>query len=272
MKVITKGENMNGKELRLKRIFRKEKILVLALDHGMGMGPQPGLIDPKLTITNCIKGGIDAVLTSPGIADMYANLFSDVSLIVRLDGGFTMLKGGIDRAVPCFSVEHAIRLGCDAVACMGLIGGNEIQEQNSLQALSNYVESCDYWQVPLMAEMIALKSDQKDLTEGIKASIAIRTGVEYGADFIKTPYVAEGDDFKHAVEGSFKPVLVLGGGKVNDMELLTSIKKALNEGALGAVIGRNIWQHKNPEKISKALSLIIHEDEEVERAFSLAGL
>ncbi len=263
---------MSGKELRLKRIFRKDRVLVLALDHGMGMGPQPGLIDPQTTIAKCIEGGIDAVLTSPGIAGMYPKLFSNVGLIVRLDGGFTILKGGIDRAIPCYTVEHALRLGCDAVACMGFIGGNEVQEQNSLQALSEYVENCSLWQVPLMAEMIALKSDQPDMTEGMKAKIAVRTGVEFGADFIKTPYVSEGDDFKHAVQGSFKPVLILGGGKVTDKELLTSVKKAVDEGALGAVIGRNIWQHKNPEKISKALSLVIHEGEDVEKAIAFAGL
>lgn len=263
---------MSGKDLRLKRIFRKEKALVLALDHGMGMGPQPGIVKPNETIAKCVKGGIDAVLTSPGIVERFGSLFSQVGLIVRLDGAFTILKGGIDRALPCYTVEHALRIGGDAVACMGLIGGDEVQEQQSLQALAGYVESCAYWQVPLMAEMIALQSDQADLTEGVKAALAVRTGVEYGADFIKTPYVSEGDAFKGAVEGSFKPVLILGGGKVTDRELLNSVKQAMSDGARGAVIGRNIWQHSHPEKISHALSLIIHESKSVEEAIHLAGL
>lgn len=263
---------MSGKDLRMKRIFKEEKVLVLALDHGMGMGPQPGIVEPNETIAKCIQGGIDAVLTSPGIAAMYAELFAQVGLIVRLDGGFSILKGGIDRAIPCYTVEHALRIGGDAVACMGFIGGDEVQEQNSLQALANYVESCAYWQVPLMAEMIALPSDQAGITEGAKAALAVRTGVEYGADFIKTPYVSEGDAFTKAVGGSFKPVLVLGGGKVTDRELLSTVKKAVIEGARGAVIGRNIWQHAHPEKISQALSLIIHQGEEVEKAIQSAGL
>lgn len=263
---------MSGKDLRMKRIFKEENILILALDHGMGMGPQPGLVNPDETISKCIEGGIDAVLTSPGIVERYSDLFANIGLIVRLDGGFTILKGGIGQSVPCFSVEHALRIGCDAVACMGFVGGDEAQERNSLQALSDYVESCAYWQVPLMAEMIALQTEQAALTAGVKSALAIRTGVEYGADFIKTPYVSEGDGFSQAVKGSFKPVLILGGGKVTDKELLTSVKKAVNDGARGAVIGRNIWQHKNPEKICKALSLIIHQAEDVEKVIQLVGL
>jgi len=263
---------MSGKDLRMKRIFKEENILILALDHGMGMGPQLGMVKPEMIIAKSIQGGVDAVLTSPGIAEMYSDLFANVGLIVRLDGGFSILKGGIDRATPCFSVEHALRIGCDAVACMGFIGGDEVQEKNSLQALADYVESCAYWQVPLMAEMIALQSEQATLTEGVKAAVAVRTGVEYGADFIKTPYISEGDEFTYAVKGSFKPVLILGGGKVTDKELLTSVKKALIDGASGAVIGRNIWQHENPEKICQALSLIIHQGEDVDKVIQSVGL
>ena len=263
---------MSGKDLRMNRIFKQEKVLILALDHGMGMGPQPGLVNPSVTIEKCIEGGIDAVLTSPGIAEMYSNLFTKVGLIVRLDGGFTILKGGIERSTPCFSVEHALRIGCDAVACNGLIGGDEVQEQKSLQTLSDYVESCTRWQVPLMAEMIVLQSEQVKITEGMKAALAVRTGVEYGADFIKTPYVTKSDGFSLAIKGSFKPVLILGGGKVSDKELLTSVKQAITEGAKGAVIGRNIWQHENPDKICQALSLIIHQGEDVDKTIQLTGL
>lgn len=263
---------MSGKDLRMKRIFKKESILVLALDHGMGMGPQPGLINAGETISKCIDGGIDAVLTSAGIAEEYAELFSNTGLIVRLDGGFTLLKGAIERAIPCYSVEYALRVGCDAVACMGIIGGDDIQEKNSLQALSHYVEDCSRWQVPLMAEMIALQSTFVESTEAQKSAMAVRTGIEYGADFIKTPYVSEGDEFVDVIKGSFKPVLILGGGKVTDRELLTSVKKAMDQGAKGAAIGRNIWQHQTPEKISQALSLIIHQKKSVDEAISLSDL
>lgn len=263
---------MSGKTLRNGRIFRKGKALVLALDHGMGMGPQPGLTQPVDTIQKCVQGGVNAVLTTTGIAASFPESFREVGLIIRLDGAFTILHGGIERAVPCFSVEHAIQLGGDAVACMGFVGGTPEIESDSLAALASYAESCAEWQMPLMAEMIAFDNDFKPLVDSKNAALAVRTGVEYGADFIKTPLVDEKEDFSLATKGSFKPVLMLGGGKVSDEQLLTSVRKAMDEGASGAVIGRNIWQHDNPEKISKAISEIIHNDKSVSEAISISKL
>jgi len=263
---------MSGKELRMERIFKNGKALILAMDHGMGMGPQPGLIRPEETFQKCVQGGVNAILTTAGIASNFPGSFKDVGLVVRLDGAFTILNGGIDRAVPCFSVEHAIQLGGDAVACMGFVGGTPEMERNSLCALASYVESCEEWQIPLMAEMIAFDADMSPLVDTKNAALAVRTGVEYGADFIKTPLVHDKEDFSPVTEGSFKPVLILGGGKVSDEQLLTSVKKAMNEGASGAVIGRNIWQHESPEKISRALSEIIHNGKSVLEAISISKL
>lgn len=257
---------MSGKVLRINRIFQKDKALVLALDHGMGMGPQPGLDHPELTIEKCVRGGVDAVLTTTGVAARYPESFKDVGLIVRLDGAFTILKGGLDRAVPCFGVEYAITLGCDAVACMGFVGGRDDLERESLTALAAYAESCAEWNIPLMAEMIAFDQDHKPLQDTASVALAVRTGVEYGADFIKTPSVRAGEDFKPVTDGSFQPVLILGGGKVSDQQLLATVEDAMANGASGAVIGRNIWQHEHPEKISRALSLIIHDGKTVPEA------
>lgn len=259
---------MSGKELRLSRIFQQDhKALVLAMDHGSGMGPVPGLAEPEKSIGAAIAGGVDAVLTTYGIANRFPGLFARTGLILRMDGGFTILTGGFERMDLVLEAETALRLGADAVCCMGFVGG--AAESRSLKYLNRLVQDCAPLNLPVMAEMLVM--DEEGGAPDLVA-LAARTGVEAGADFIKTTFTSGREDFAPVVEGSFRPVLVLGGSKKDDLDLLNNVHQAMQAGAAGAVIGRNIWQHKDPRAISQALALVVHEGRTPEEAYARAGL
>jgi DhnA family fructose-bisphosphate aldolase class Ia len=248
---------MSGKSLRLGRIFREDgRALVLAFDHGMGMGPTEGLIHPDETIASVISGGVDAILTSPGIAMAYPRLFRNVGLILRLDGAWTTVTGvGCIDAV--YTVKTALRLGADAVGCMGFVGGEG--QGRTLKYLGQLVQDCVKWQVPLMAEMVIVGKEGTFVNDDLeKVALAARTGAEAGADFIKTTFAGDAQSFRKVVDGCFRPVLVLGGSRQDDLDLLRMVRTAMDAGASGAVIGRNIWQHCNPETMVRALTQVIH--------------
>lgn len=237
------------------------------MDHGSGMGPVPGLVEPEKTISAAIAGGVDAVLTTYGIVNRFPELFARAGLILRMDGGFTILTGGFERMDLVLEADTALRLGADAVCCMGFVGG--AAESRSLKYLNRLVQDCAPLNLPVMAEMLVM--DEKECTPDLVA-LAARTGAEVGADFIKTTFTGTREGFVPVVEGSFRPVLVLGGSKKDDLDLLNNVHQAIQAGAAGAIIGRNIWQHKEPQAISQALTLIVHEGRTPKEAYSRAGL
>ena len=93
---------------------------------------------------------------------------------------------------------------------------------------------------------------------------------ENGADIIKTFYTGERDSFKKVIRSCYLPVLVLGGPKTrSDREFLTSIRGAMDAGAAGVVIGRNVWQAPSPTAMTRALVALVHQDASVDDALSL---
>jgi DhnA family fructose-bisphosphate aldolase class Ia len=99
--------------------------------------------------------------------------------------------------------------------------------------------------------------------------LAARIGCELGADFIKTPYTGDKESFTELIEGCYRPVLILGGGKRDVEGLLQELKDAMDCGASGAIMGRNIYRHESPTKMCMAVAAIIHENASVEDAMKL---
>jgi DhnA family fructose-bisphosphate aldolase class Ia len=168
-----------------------------------------------------------------------------------------------------YSVEDALRLGADAVGCMGFPGS--AFEGEALPYLAELVAQAATWNVPVMAEMLPGGFENPKVTwtpQGI--ADAARIGGEMGADFVKTAYTGDEDSFRRVVEGVPVPVLVLGGGKADDpRELLEDVHGALRAGARGAVVGRNVWQHPAPERMAAALAALIHDGADVDEALGL---
>jgi fructose-bisphosphate aldolase/2-amino-3,7-dideoxy-D-threo-hept-6-ulosonate synthase len=249
-----------GRLVRMKRIFKNDgKCLVVAMDHGLVMGPLPGIVDPGPTIEAVIKGGADAVMTTLGIVERYGDLIAGRS-------SFIFSSPAPKDMTP--TVDLALKFGADAIRLfVNITGGDDSAIMASLWSASL---ACKKYGLPLLAEIYPTKSEHI-LNPTDKDVIAkySRIGAEAGADFIKTFYTGSVDSFRHVVESCPVPVIVLGGLKMKtDRQALQVVKDSMEAGAAGVAFGRNIWQNKNPEGVTRAIAGIIHEGWTVDKALA----
>ncbi len=253
------------KDIRYHRIFATDhRTVIVACDHAGFMGPMKGLEDPGRLLAQLAQGGVDAVLTTRGIAQAFGDCIGKLGLILRADGGASMASPVTGTLASLFSVEEACRLGADAIICMGMIGFPE--EPSSLQNLACFTADSEKWGMPIIAEML-FKPKEGRHTTAEDIAFAMRIGVELGADMVKASYVGPVDAYRTALGCCYRPVVVLGGEKVKDeREMLQNIADALEAGASGVAIGRNVWQHSNPVGVCRALVELVHGSHDVEKA------
>ena len=258
---------MSGISHRMNRIFRPDgKTFILAMDHGSNFNVLPALGNIGSVISETASAGVDAFLSTVGMADKFASSFLGRGIILRLDGGVSFLG---DRSYPMRTVvtaEDALRLGADSVITMGFPGSRF--ENEVLTALSKNILSAHAWNIPVTAEMLPRGfegGDDARTSENI--TFACRQGAELGADIIKTVYTGDQESFRRLTEGVYVPVVILGGGeKLPERKILTDIREALDAGGAGVAMGRNIWGHESPARFSGAIARLIHEDCSVDTA------
>jgi fructose-bisphosphate aldolase / 2-amino-3,7-dideoxy-D-threo-hept-6-ulosonate synthase len=163
---------------------------------------------------------------------------------------------------PIGSVEEALRLGADAVVVyVALAGENEAE---MIQYASAIGEACDAWGMPFIAEA-EFPNAYQTLTESgstYGAEYLLRNArlcAELGADIVKVNWSGDQASFEKIVRATNAPVIVAGGTLVSDEELLSRMEQAVAVGAIGCSVGRNIFQHKNPTAITRALARVIRE-------------
>jgi DhnA family fructose-bisphosphate aldolase class Ia len=224
------------------------------------------LENPAETIAHIVAGGADAVLTSYGIARRFAHELAPIGLILRVDGGATSL-GQMDGPGSLFyRIEDALRLGADAVALNGYPGSP--YEKTSLENITQAIQQAHPWNLPVMAEMVPGGFDSAPEWRTVEnIALAVRVAAELGADLIKTPYAA---GFEHVIDTCYVPVVILGGAKRgNERDMLVDIKTAVDAGAAGVAIGRNIFQADNPAAMTAAVAAILHKGAEVDEAMAI---
>lgn len=251
---------------RLNRIFRADgRALIVAFDHGMIDGPAKGMERPAETLKKIVRGGADAILTSYGMATRFAREIAPLGLILRLDGGGTKL-GKMGPGSQFYTVRDALCLGADAVAVSAFPGSP--QEETTMRTLAAVVGEAHVWGIPVMGEMVPGGFDsgpEYRTTESI--AIAARVGAELGADWMKIPYV---EGFGFVADSCYVPAVILGGAKKgSERVMLETIKTALEAGAVGVAIGRNIFQADNPETMTAAVAAIVHQDASVDEAMAI---
>ncbi|MEA4908958.1 MAG: hypothetical protein VB089_15145 [Anaerolineaceae bacterium] len=252
---------------RLNRIFRTDgKVLIVAMDHGLIDGPCKGLEDPAKTIEKVVSGGADAVLTSYGLARRFARELAPVGLILRSDGGPSKLGTNDGPGSIFFGVEEALRLGADAMAVSGYPGSSK--EVSSLENIAAIASEAHAWGLALMAEMVPGGFDSAPEFRTVEnIALGARLGLELGADFIKTPYVA---GFNQVTSACYGPVVILGGAKRGkERDMLADIKAAVDNGASGVAIGRNIFQAEDPQSMTAAVAAILHHGASLDEALDI---
>ena len=257
---------MNGKDIRIKRITKNGRMLCVPMDHGISIGPIPGLNNIRETIEQVDAGGASAILTHKGIIKSLQTT-PNMGVIIHLSAS-TDIGLSPNRKLQVCSVEEAIRLGADAVSVHVNIGGKE--ESEMLVKLGNVADQCDEWQIPFIAMMYPRGENIKNPRDGQIAAHVARIGSELGADIVKTPYTGNIDEFREVVKGCPSPIVIAGGPKTdNDHDILQMAKDAIESGAIGVTFGRNVFQHKYPQKIIKALSQVVLNDLSVEEGLAV---
>jgi DhnA family fructose-bisphosphate aldolase class Ia len=257
-----------GKQIRMNSLFNKStgNSLCIAVDHGGIAGPMEGINNPAELVRLCVEGGVDCILTTRGFARAAADAWDrNTSLLLRLTGGFTVFGGKFEEEM-ITSPQAAVEYGA-AGAAVTVKFGHE-REGEFTQNASFAADECARLGLPLMIEAMARG---KDLTSadprGIK--LASRAAMEIGADIVKTYYTGDPDSFREVVEGCPVPILILGGPKSDsDEEVFSSVYYAMQAGARGIAMGRNIWQRKNVQTMIEAMAGLVHEGWSIQQAMN----
>ena len=252
-----------GRDIRLARILNEGRMLCIPMDHGISNGPIKGLEDIHSVIYECSSAGLTCVLVNKGIIKSMPRP-PNIGIIAHFSAS-TSIGPTPNRKILIGSVEEAIRLGADAVSLHINIGSKE--EPEMLQKLGMISDKCDEWSVPLVAMMYPRGENIKNPHDPEIVAHAARVGAEAGADIIKAVYTGDPASFRRVVRGCPVPIVIAGGPKANtDREILEMCEGAMMAGAKGVTFGRNIFQHKNPPTIVRALYKIIIEKRNVREA------
>ncbi|ABK14323.1 MAG: class I fructose-bisphosphate aldolase family protein [Methanothrix sp.] len=259
-----------GKSIRLERIIDRKtrKTVIVPMDHGLTVGPIPGLIDLAAAVDKVAEGGANAVLGHMGLP-LYGHrgYGKDVGLIIHLSAS-TSLGPDANHKVLVTRVEDAIRVGADGVSIHVNVGAED--EAEMLRDLGMVARRCDLWGMPLLAMMYprGAKVRSEHSVEYVKH--AARVGAELGVDIVKTNYTGSPETFREVVRGCPAPVVIAGGPKMDtEADLLQMVYDAMQAGAAGISIGRNIFQAENPTLLTRKLSKIVHEGYTPEEAARL---
>ena len=257
-----------GKQRRLSKIFRKDgRCVMVPMDHGVTIGPIKGIENMQKTVDDLIAGGVDAVLLHRGLAKRVK--VDGAALIVQLSG---MSNRGPRRGnkVQVCSVREAVSLDAEGVSVHVNVG--DPNEDQMLCQLGMVAEECDFYGMPLLAMMYPRGPEIADEHDVEAVAHASRIGAELGADIIKTNFTGSVDSFRSVVESCPVPVLIAGGAKMETpQDILQITEDSIKAGGAGLSIGRNVFQYGNPMLMVKALSAIVHDSVDVEKAMKILG-
>lgn len=257
---------MPGKINRLSRILKPDtgRGLIIAVDHGMALGPMTGIEDVA-SVFESLDEYTDAWLMTKGIYTHSYKPTGGKGIILRASGSATIAGPDITRELFSATVEELLSLSADAVACSAYIGSEN--EHETLQHMSRIAGECRKWQVPLIG-VTGVGKDKEKTQDPKFVGLMARVAAEHGADIVKTYYTEK--DFDKVTASCPVPIAIAGGPKCEtDEETLAMIRGALDGGAVGIVMGRNIWQSENPVPLIKTVRAIIHEDISLKEAVDM---
>lgn len=260
-----------GKRNRMNRILSPTtgRGLIIAIDHGMALGPMTGIVDAAGTIRGlAATGKVDAWLLTKGIL---ANCFEPdgrQGIILRASGAATIAGEDLTHEGLTASVETALRLGADALATTAFIGSS--YEHETLMNMALLADECHKYDLPLLGVLGVGKTLEDRKLDPQYLALGARVAVEHGADMVKTYYTPNG--FDRVTAGCPVPIMIAGGPKCEtDLDTLKMIGGALAGGARGIVMGRNIWQSPRPVELLEVVWRMIHEGLSIEKAAQALG-
>lgn len=250
---------MMGKRIRMERIMDRSsgRTVIIPMDHGVTLGPMDGLVRIQETIQAVARGGANAIVIHKGLVEMdRPRSEKDLGLIVHLSASTRMAPDSNCKIMVC-TVEEAIKLGADAVSVHVNLGTED--EKSMLRDLGAIAREAMEWGMPLLAMMYTRGPKVEKEYDVRWVKHAARVGAELGADIVKVVYTGSPETFREVVEGCFVPVVIAGGEKMeNDQDILEMVKGSGAAGGAGVSIGRNVFQHRDPATLVRAICNIVH--------------
>jgi putative autoinducer-2 (AI-2) aldolase len=251
-----------GIKARLSQIFcpQSGKSVMLAFDHGFIMGPTTGLERMDLTIVPLIEYADCIMCTRGGLRSIVPPTVRK-PLSLRFDAGTTILTDLNDDCL--LDIEEAVRCNAAILAVMVSIGDPR-HEGATVHNLAKTIDLGMKYSIPTMGVTAVGKELARDARY---LSMASRVCAENGAHVIKTYYCEK--DFAQVVNSVPVPIVIAGGKKLPESEALNMAYRAINDGAAGVDMGRNIFQADNPIAMIQAVREVVHKGAKPEQAFKL---
>ena len=251
-----------GMKARLSRIFNPAsgKTVMLAFDHGYFQGPTTGLERMDLTIAPLAEYADVLMCTRGGLR---SSIPPEVNkpVVLRCSGGNSILTE-LSNELVAVDIDDAIRLGAVAMAAQVYIGAE--YEHKSIANVVKLIDTGTRYGIPTMA----VTGVGKDMVRDARYfGLATRIAAEIGAQFVKSYYVDEG--FEKIVLGCPVPIVIAGGKKLPEREALEMAWLAIDQGAAGVDMGRNVFQSSDPAAMLQALGAVVHHGETADRAYAM---
>ena len=253
-----------GMKNRMARLIRPAdgNAVWLAIDHGYFLGPVSKLEEPAKTIKPLVPY-TDALMLTRGVLRNCVDALTDVPFILRVSGGNSIVGGALSNEGIHTSMEEAIRLNASAVAFSVYIVTEH--EHQTLMCLGQLVNEGQRYGMPVLAVTAVGKELEK--RDARYLGLCCRIAAELGAQVVKTYYC---DDFEKVVKSCPVPLVIAGGPKLDtEMDAIRLAYKAMQAGARGVDMGRNIWQSPHAVGMIRAIKAVVHEGASVKEAAKL---
>jgi putative autoinducer-2 (AI-2) aldolase len=248
---------------RLSKIIRPKngRCVMLAVDHGYFLGPTEKLEVPQKTIQPLLPH-IDSIMLTRGVLRTSLPPISDVPIVLRVSGATSIIGNDLSNESIITSFEDAIRLNVSCLALSIFVGSK--YEHQTLANLATLVDNGERYGIPILAVTAVGKEMVRDARY---LGLASRIAGELGAHVVKTYYC---ENFEKVIEGCPVPVIIAGGKKLaKEKDVLELTFNAINDGASGVDMGRNIWQSDHPVAMLKAVRSIVHQGFTIQEASDL---
>ena len=250
-----------GAKDRLTRIFNPEtaKTVMLAFDHGFIMGATSGLERIDLNIVPLMEYA-DCLMCTRGILQTTVPANINKPVCLRSDAGSTILTELNENVI--IDVEDAVRMNVSAMAIMLAIG-DPAMEAKTVANLFKMADLGAKYGIPVLGVTAVGKDMARDARY---FGMASRVCAENGANMVKT-YYCEG--FENVVAACPVPIVIAGGKKLPEKEALELCYKAINDGAAGVDMGRNVFQSEDPVAMIQAVKAVVHQNFSVDQAYEM---
>lgn len=250
-----------GMQNRLSRIIKPDtgRTVMLAIDHGYFMGPTTGLEKPWEAIKDLAEYA-DVLMLTRGVLRNCIPQDIDKPIVLRVSGGTSIIGKELLHEGMVVDIDDVIRLNCAGMA-YSIMAGSDF-ERDTILDLASYADLAEQYGIPLLAVTAVGKGLERDARY---LGLASRIAVEHGAHIVKTYYCEK--DFEKVVEGCPVPIVIAGGKKIPEKDALKMAYNAIQKGAVGVDMGRNIFQSEDPVAMIQAVRSVVHEDKTPDEAY-----